>query len=253
MDNLFFSEYDEIITDRMSSQAVDLYLESASDDRCVDIMSETKSIHLETAEHQTKVALLAACVVEKVFPDLKFADKSLLVKGCLVHDYGKAKLAELTGFMLDKPGPLTEEEWVIVRKHPRAGFIELLAHDMPQEAILSLIHHRYQERSYDSDEETKALLLTHNIPLHYLTDNNSALLRMGAAVSVCDQAGARVTNSRLYRKDNGYNSDIHYNIANDLTHRGGLAQKLGLESIVASTLDSVFYYIRDIDDYNSSK
>jgi HD-GYP domain-containing protein (c-di-GMP phosphodiesterase class II) len=41
-----------------------------------------------------------------------------LVHGALLHDLGKLIVAEE---ILEKPGPLTEEEWKVVKRHPDVG------------------------------------------------------------------------------------------------------------------------------------
>jgi len=46
-----------------------------------------------------------------------------LCLGAMLHDVGKTKIPQE---ILDKPGPLTEEEWTIVRRHPEWG-LQLLA------------------------------------------------------------------------------------------------------------------------------
>jgi len=40
------------------------------------------------------------------------------VHGALLHDLGKLSVAEE---ILEEPGPLTEEEWRVVKRHPEAG------------------------------------------------------------------------------------------------------------------------------------
>ncbi len=69
-----------------------------------------------TAEHATEVARLSWLVGM----DLGFDEEGLewLVHGALLHDLGKLGVADE---ILKKPGPLTEEEWEAVRRHPPIG------------------------------------------------------------------------------------------------------------------------------------
>ena len=45
-----------------------------------------------------------------------------LRKGALLHDVGKIAVPDA---ILNKPGPLTEEEWMIMRQHPEFGQVLL--------------------------------------------------------------------------------------------------------------------------------
>src|SRR5215211_2152216 len=69
-----------------------------------------------TAEHVAEVARLS----RMVGLDLGFNEEGLewLVHGALLHDLGKLGVAEE---ILEKPGPLTEEEWKVVKRHPQIG------------------------------------------------------------------------------------------------------------------------------------
>lgn len=66
-------------------------------------------------------------------------DQRRLVRAALVHDVGKAFVPVA---ILDKPGKLTEEETLEVRKHPRLGFEALAAQgSFPREMLDVVLHH----------------------------------------------------------------------------------------------------------------
>jgi HD-GYP domain-containing protein (c-di-GMP phosphodiesterase class II) len=69
-----------------------------------------------TTEHAAEVARLS----RMVGLHLGFDKEGLewLVDGALLHDLGKIGVADE---ILGKPGPLTEEEWVAVKRHPEVG------------------------------------------------------------------------------------------------------------------------------------
>ncbi|HEX5619191.1 MAG TPA: HD-GYP domain-containing protein [Solirubrobacteraceae bacterium] len=69
-----------------------------------------------TEEHTRRVALLAARVGEEL--KLSPAARRHLAMGGLLHDVGKLSVALE---ILQKPGPLTDEEFAEIRRHPESG------------------------------------------------------------------------------------------------------------------------------------
>jgi putative nucleotidyltransferase with HDIG domain len=66
-------------------------------------------------------------------------DQRRLTRAALVHDVGKAFIPVS---ILDKPGKLTEEETLEIRKHPRLGFEALVAQgSFPREMLDVVLHH----------------------------------------------------------------------------------------------------------------
>ena len=66
-------------------------------------------------------------------------DQRRLVRAALLHDVGKAFIPVA---ILDKPGKLTDEEMIVMRKHPRLGY-EALAGEggFPPEMLDVVLHH----------------------------------------------------------------------------------------------------------------
>ena len=71
---------------------------------------------MSTEEHTRRVALLAARVGEEL--KLPPAARRHLAMGGLLHDIGKLSVPLE---ILQKPGPLTDEEFAEIRRHPEAG------------------------------------------------------------------------------------------------------------------------------------
>jgi putative nucleotidyltransferase with HDIG domain len=69
-----------------------------------------------TEEHTRRVALRAVQVGEEL--GLSPMRLRALATGALVHDIGKLSIPDK---VLKKPGPLTDEEFALIRKHPESG------------------------------------------------------------------------------------------------------------------------------------
>jgi HD-GYP domain-containing protein (c-di-GMP phosphodiesterase class II) len=69
-----------------------------------------------TADHAVEVARLSWLVGKKL--GLNEEELEWLVHGALLHDVGKIGVADA---ILEKIGPLTDEEWKVVKRHPDVG------------------------------------------------------------------------------------------------------------------------------------
>ena len=73
----------------------------------------------DTEGHTLRVTEMTLQLAEKM--DISQQDRVHIRRGALLHDIGKLGVPDQ---ILHKPGPLTDEEWVIMRQHPQ------FAHDM---------------------------------------------------------------------------------------------------------------------------
>jgi putative nucleotidyltransferase with HDIG domain len=89
-----------------------------------------------TAQHATEVARLSLLVGK----DLGLDEERLewLVHGALLHDLGKLGVAD---DILQKPVPLTEEEWEAVRRHPEVGARMIEPLEILSRAVPVVRHH----------------------------------------------------------------------------------------------------------------
>jgi putative nucleotidyltransferase with HDIG domain len=69
-----------------------------------------------TSRHLRAVSRLAVQLADRAAPELAGSDDFLY--GCLLHDVGKIGVPER---ILAKPGPLTDDEWSVMRTHPSVG------------------------------------------------------------------------------------------------------------------------------------
>lgn len=93
----------------------------------------------ETHGHSYRVVEYAVVVAERmgvVEPDMTW-----LRRGSILHDVGKIGVPDA---ILRKPGKLTAEEWVEMRRHPEMGY-DMLKHISFLQPALSLVLH-HQER-----------------------------------------------------------------------------------------------------------
>jgi putative two-component system response regulator len=70
----------------------------------------------QTERHCERLALMAARLGSRI--GLSTADLDAVTYGALLHDVGKIGVPD---GVLTKPGPLTDGEWVLVRRHPEIG------------------------------------------------------------------------------------------------------------------------------------
>ena len=130
-----------------------------------------------TSRHLRSVSRLATQLAHAVDPSLTASDDFLF--GCLLHDVGKIGVPER---ILMKPGPLTGEEWEIMRRHPQTGARVVRPLGLPAVVTDVVLHHheRWDGRGYPSG------LAGDEIPL------------AARVFSVCDAFEA-MTASRPYR------------------------------------------------------
>jgi len=94
-----------------------------------------------TFGHSTQVAVYAEAIAEKM--ELKPKEKDLIVKAALVHDIGKVGVMDA---IIGKQGPLTDEEYRLVKQHPDIG-AEILGLMEGFEDIVPLV--RYHHERWD--------------------------------------------------------------------------------------------------------
>ena len=93
--------------------------------------------HTDTYRHCLFVTGFAVAFAQHL--GMREDDQRRLVRAALLHDVGKAFIPV---DILDKPGPLTEEEMSEMRQHPRRGFDTLAAHGgFPPEMLDVVLHH----------------------------------------------------------------------------------------------------------------
>ncbi|MDP1545444.1 MAG: GAF domain-containing protein [Anaerolineales bacterium] len=114
-------------------------LEATYDQTLASLTSALDARDRETEGHSLRVSQLAV----QLGQTLGFSHEQLkiLERGSLLHDIGKIGISDN---ILHKPGPLSEEEWVLMREHPDIGAKIVEGIPFLQETISLIRHH--QER-----------------------------------------------------------------------------------------------------------
>jgi putative two-component system response regulator len=110
----FRRDYQQELERRVQEAVADL--KRAYDGTVVGFAALLEGKDTTTAEHCTRVKDLCVRLAREVgVPPAKLRDLEL---GAMLHDIGKCKIPDA---ILNKAGPLTSEEWEVMRKHPTYG------------------------------------------------------------------------------------------------------------------------------------
>jgi putative nucleotidyltransferase with HDIG domain len=113
-----------------------------------------------TSNHQRAVSRLAVSIAALVEPDLAASEDFLF--GALLHDIGKIAVPE---HILGKPGPLTDDEWEVMRLHPDTGaqVIEPLGLSSVVHDVVQHHHERWDGAGYPDGLTANAIPLAARI------------------------------------------------------------------------------------------
>ena len=115
---------------------------SQARDLLVSVMAECEP---DLDAHSSGVATLAAAVGRRLALDAEALD--VLIRAAELHDVGKVAVPDL---ILNKPGPLDDAEWAIMRQHTVAGERILGTSESmrPVARIVRASHERWDGRGY---------------------------------------------------------------------------------------------------------
>ena len=150
--------------------------------RALDLRDKETEGHTQRVTEMTmKLAQVIGCSEDELVH---------IRRGALLHDMGKMGIPDE---ILQKPGPLTDDEWVIMRRHPELAYQMLSKIKYLEEAITIPYYHH--ERWDGSGYPHK--LNGEDIPLH---------ARLFAVVDVWDA----LSSDRPYRKRIPHNEVVAY-------------------------------------------
>ena len=131
-----------------------------------------------TSQHTEEVVRLAVSVAAELDLDLEAVRNVEL--GAVLHDIGKVRVPES---ILNKPGPLDDDEWAVMKTHPEVGE-HILRPIRSLQAILPIVRHHHER--WDGGGYPDRL--------------SGRAIPLGARiVAVCDASRA-MTEDRPYRK-----------------------------------------------------
>lgn len=129
--------------------------------------------------HSVAVSALMAALAKQL--NMDEAQVRMAAKAGLLHDMGKAVMPLE---ILNKPGRLTEEEFAVIKSHPRQGHALLLAGESVHDEVLDVCLHHHEKMDGTG------------YPDNLSGDQISLFARMGA---VCDVYDA-ITSNRPYKQ-----------------------------------------------------
>ena len=103
-------------------------------------LSDIRSFDEYTYVHSLNVALLAGFIAKKIQPETPELVEIVTVGG-LLHDLGKTRVPQA---ILNKPGALSEEEFLRIQDHPAAGEFLARRGGVKNPQILSFIRHHHE-------------------------------------------------------------------------------------------------------------
>lgn len=131
-----------------------------------------------TESHSMRVAELAGRLGEHL--ELGDTEVELIRTAGSLHDLGKIGIRD---DILNKPGPLTEEEWEIMRRHPDIGADMIAQHSALQE-VAPLVRHHHER--WDGSG--------------YPTGLKGDVIPFGARILSVADSFDTITGARLYRR-----------------------------------------------------
>lgn len=110
----------------------------------------------DTEGHTQRVAEMTV----RLAREMKISEENIvhIRRGALLHDIGKMAIPDA---ILGKPGPLTDEEWDIMRKHPIFAYqmLSSISHLRPALAIPCCHHEKWDGSGYPARLKGKAIPL----------------------------------------------------------------------------------------------
>jgi HD-GYP domain-containing protein (c-di-GMP phosphodiesterase class II) len=132
---------------------------------------------LAIANHSARVAELAARLTEQLASGQRWVE--LMRMAGMLHDLGMIGVRD---DILNKPGPLREDEWEIIRRHPDIG-ADMICWHPALAAVAPLVRHHHER--WDGSGYPAGL--------------KGEVVPMGARIMAVAESFDTITNKRIYR------------------------------------------------------
>ncbi len=111
-----------------------------SDEEATRKLMQLTSHDYYTYTHSVNVCVFSVALAKGVFPNMTDEEFQRLGAGLMLHDVGKSRVPLS---ILNKQGPLDEEEWDVIRTHPgeSANILRETGHLTDEARIVALQHH----------------------------------------------------------------------------------------------------------------
>lgn len=124
------------ISNAAISESCDLIIQATAEKGLSDMLAAIRTHHNYTYRHSMMVCGYLTSF--SMLLGIQGEDLQHLTIAGLLHDVGKAHVPPE---LLDKPGPLTDEEWVVMRTHPEHSRQILLDSDVHDDIKDGAVHH----------------------------------------------------------------------------------------------------------------
>jgi putative nucleotidyltransferase with HDIG domain len=135
------------ILNRMSNMSADLTEDLVRNPQVAFSLGKVQDADEYTFVHSFNVAVLTGYLTHRMYPgDRDYLQR--VIMGGLLHDMGKAKIPL---DILHKPGPLSKEEFDVMKKHPNLGVAMALKTGVRDPVIIAVIgghHEKWSGRGY---------------------------------------------------------------------------------------------------------
>ncbi|MCB2182854.1 MAG: HD domain-containing protein [Desulfobulbaceae bacterium] len=158
------------------------------DNASIPSLLQLSSHDYYTFTHCLNVAVFSIGLWQSIFPkqEQELMDFAL---GCILHDVGKSRIDDA---ILNKPGPLTAEEFDIIKRHPQYGYD--LMKDMVKDISLDVIlHHHEKHDGRGYPEGLKGEQISDPVKIAAIADVYDALTTRRAYAEARDPFKAMLT------------------------------------------------------------
>jgi HD-GYP domain-containing protein (c-di-GMP phosphodiesterase class II) len=148
-----FSLLDKRLASALATQSAGMFMSSSLYLKLESLLLKTIRALIRAIEerepylvgHSERVARIGVGIAQEL--GLSEKEKRNLEMASLLHDIGKMSIERK---ILEKPGRLTEEEWKVVREHPKKSLFVIEDIGELREIFSALLHHheRYEGKGY---------------------------------------------------------------------------------------------------------